>query len=234
MLLSNRRNVCKDNFTLKLDDHDLERCSSYKYLGVFFDEKLDWNTHVQYLCEKIGKVCRFLSKLRHCADLKIQKMVYLALVKSHLQYCNTAWGDAAETIIKPLKAMQNRIVRILTFAPFLSRNVLQFYKMLEVMDLTQIHQFEKGKFMYRLINNKLPSNFETLRCPTQVEQYNLRSAANERIPENLARTNYGYKQIKTSGARLWNNIPLEICKSESLNIFVNAYKNHIYPKQGND
>ena len=36
MLLTNKRNVCKDSFTLKLDDHDLERCSSYKYLGIFF------------------------------------------------------------------------------------------------------------------------------------------------------------------------------------------------------
>ena len=82
--------------------------------------------------------------MRHCADLKVQKMVYLAVVKSHLQYCNTAWGDAAKTVIKPLRAMQNRIIRILTFAPFLSRNVQQFYKMLEVMDLKQIHHFEKG------------------------------------------------------------------------------------------
>ena len=234
MLLTNRRNVCKDSFKLKLDDMDLERCSSYKYLGVFFDDKLDWSTHIKYLCEKIGKVCRFLSKLRHCADLKIQKMVYFAVVKSHLQYCNIAWGDAAKTIIKPLKAMQNRIIRILTFAPFLSRNIHQFYKLLEVMDLKQIHDFEKGKFMYRLMNKKLPSNFETLRCPTQIVQYNLRSSTNERIPEGLARTNYGCKQIKTSGAKLWNDIPIEIRKSESLNIFINKYKSYINPDLDNN
>ena len=196
----------------------------------FFDDKLNWGTHVKYLCEKLGKVCRFLSKLRHCADLKVQKMVYLAVVKSHLQYCNTAWGDAAKTVIKPLRAMQNRIIRILTFAPFLSRNVQQFYKMLEVMDLKQIHRFEKGKFMFRLINKKLPSNFEMLQCPTRAGQYSLRSAANEHIPENLARTNYGSRQIKTSGVKLWNNIPLEIRKSETLNIFTNMFKKHIHPE----
>ena len=46
-----------------------------------------------------------------------------------------------------------------------------------------------------------------LQCPARAGQYSLRSAANEHIPENLARTNYGSRQIKTSGAKLWNNIP---------------------------
>ena len=85
-----------------MNDSTLERCSSYKYLGVYFDEKLDWKIHIKYLCEKIGKVCGYLSKLRHCTSVKIQKMIYSAIVKSHLQYCNIVWGDASETAIKPL------------------------------------------------------------------------------------------------------------------------------------
>ena len=71
MLLTKKRSVNKDEFKLVLNDSYLERCSSYKYLGVYFDEKLDWKTHITYLCEKIGKVCGYLSKLRHCTGVKI-------------------------------------------------------------------------------------------------------------------------------------------------------------------
>ena len=227
MLLTNRRNVCKENFLLKLDGSCLERCSSYKYLGVFFDDKLNWKTHIKYLSEKIGKVCGFLSKLRHCADVKILKMVYSAVVKSHLQYCITAWGNASETILKPLMAMQNRIIRILTFAPFLCRNVQQYYDVLEVMNLKQIYKFEKGKFMFRLVNNKLPSNFENLWSPANEHNHNLRSSNSGNIREQFARTIYGRERIQSGGAKLWNEIPTQIQLCESLNIFINKYRNYV-------
>ena len=130
-------------------------------------------------------------------------------------------GDASVSAISPLVSMQNRIIRILTFAPFRSRNVQQYYDMLDVMNLKQIHYFEKGKFMYRLINQKLPNNFENLRPrPQQRTSYNLRSNNNGDVKESFSRTNYGYKRIETSGAKLWNDIPTTIKQSESLNIFV--------------
>ena len=52
-----------------------------------------------------------------------------------------------EERVKAVKALNNRIIQILTFAHFLPRNVQQFYEMLEAMDLKQIHRLEKGKFM---------------------------------------------------------------------------------------
>ena len=64
MLITNRKNVNKNDFKVNLNDSDLERCSSYKYLGVYFDDKLEWKTHVKYLCEKIGKVCGLFIKIK--------------------------------------------------------------------------------------------------------------------------------------------------------------------------
>ena len=130
--------------------------------------------------------------------------------------------------------MQNRIVKILTFAPFRSRNIKQYYEMLNVMDLKQIHDFEKGKFMYRLINKLLPSNFQHLWAPLREgNHYNLRSNTNGNVKEKFARTNFGDKRIQTSGARLWNNIPITIKKSESLSIFVDKYKKYLLPDVSN-
>ena len=100
------------------------------------------------------------------------------------------------------------------------------------MNLKQIHCFEKGKFIYRLINQELPNNFENLRPrPRQRASYNLRSNNNGDVKERFSRTNYGYKRIETSGAKLWNNIPTTIKHSESLNIFAERYKKHLLSDQ---
>ena len=102
------------------------------------------------------------------------------------------------------------------------------------MNIEQIHNFEKGKFMYRLVNKKLPCNFENLWSPLREStQYNLRSNDDGKIKEVFARTNYGYKMIQTSGARLWNSIPRAIKNGESLNIFTTQYRKHILSDQAN-
>ena len=107
----------KFKFKLKISGTPLERCSSYKYLGLHFDENLNWKTHIDYVCKKISKICGIISKLRHSVDIEILKTVYYALGYTYLRYGNIVWGNAAKTVLKPLETLQNRIIRIMTFVP---------------------------------------------------------------------------------------------------------------------
>ena len=160
MIIHRKKNKISDEFSLAINGSKLERCKQYKYLGVFIDDKLTWKSHVQHICTKIGRTCGALAKLRYCLDMNSLKSVYYALVYSHIQYCNLIWGDATETILKPLHTLLNRIVRIMTFAPFQSSNPQQFYDEIEILNLKQIHILEKAKFMFKFKNKKLPSNFD--------------------------------------------------------------------------
>ena len=126
MILSRKANLNEHDFVLKLNGAKLKRCSHYKYLGVIIDENLSWKSHIQHLCEKIGKTCSVLAKIRHCTDTATIKSVYYALVFSHLSYCNLIWGDACESIIKPLKTLLNRIIKIMVFAPYQSEKIKIF------------------------------------------------------------------------------------------------------------
>ena len=107
----------------------------------------------------------------------------------------------------------------------------EYYDILEVMNLEQIHKFEKGKFMFRLVNNKLPSNFCNRWSPVNEHNHNLRSSSSGNIREQFARTIYGTERIQSNGAKLWNEIPTQIQLCESLNIFVNKYRNCVMGKQ---
>ena len=85
MLISNKRNIPTD-FKLKIDNRNLGRCTSYKYLGVYFDENLDWKTHIEHVSSKISKACGCLTKLRNCVSTNVLRDVYHALINSYLQY----------------------------------------------------------------------------------------------------------------------------------------------------
>ena len=60
MIVSNKRNIPK--LSVKINEIPLVQCHSYKYLGIHFDDKLNWSTHVQNVCNKVSKACGALAK----------------------------------------------------------------------------------------------------------------------------------------------------------------------------
>ena len=41
--------------TLKINNHDIERINTMKFLGVLLDDNLSWKEHIKYLENKIAK-----------------------------------------------------------------------------------------------------------------------------------------------------------------------------------
>ena len=225
MIITNKRKPNDSEFHVNINGKRLEKCHSYKYLGVHIDENLNWKAHVDYICEKVTKVCGIFAKLRHCVGLDILKMVYHALVSSHIQYCNLIWGNADENTLKPLQSLQNKVIKIMTFAPFSSNNVKEIYDDLELLNLIQIHKLSKAKFAYKHTNGLLPSNFDNYLCNVETtHNHNLRSSSNGCYRQIWGKTNQSFKMIQYDGAKLWNSIPRSIKTVESLKNFSQIYK----------
>ena len=228
MLISKGKRICTGDFRLKLDGIPLERCVEYKYLGIYIDERLNWKRHIQYMCHKLSKVCGYFARLRNCAGMKTMKMIYNALVFSHLRYCNIVWGGASKTILKPLITLQNRIVRIMAFAPFQITDVRLFFEKFEFHNLEQINHFEIGKFMYKYKNNMLPEKFNGyFQLSGTNHNHNLRSVANEKYEQHRAKGLYGIKMIQHRGVKLWNELPFEIKNQSTLKRFTNLFKFYV-------
>ena len=224
MIISKRKGA-NQNFKLKINGVALERCTSYKYLGLFIDDGLTWKDHVKHVCQKLSRICGILSKIRYCVDINTLKTVYYALGYSYIRYCNIIWGNTSKSILKPLLALQNRIIRIMTFAPYGRIDIDDLYLKLKLISLDKIHFLEKAKFMYRYYNDKLPANFENYFQDHTVvnHSYNLRN----RNPPRQILSCYAEKMIKHNGIAIWNTIPNEIQICQNLKLFSNKLKKDI-------
>ena len=228
MLISKIRKIFDCDFRLNLNGVPLQRCSEYKYLGVYIDDKLNWKRHIQHVCDKLSKVCGYFSKLRRCTGLKTMRMIYNALVFSHLKYCNIAWGGANATILKPLVTLQNRIVKTMAFAPFLASDVYPYYEKFQLHNLEQINILEIGKFMYKYKNNMLPEKFKNyFQISGTTHSHNLRSVAQQNYEQHRAKSLYGLKMIHNTGVRLWNEFPMEIKSQKTFKKFTNLFKFYV-------
>ena len=224
MIITNKR-VSTKNFYLKINRTALERCSSYKYLGLFFDKDLNWNTHVNYLCKKLSKTCGIISKLRHCIDIETLKIVYYSLGYSYLRYGNIVWGNAAESVLEPLKTLQRRIIKIMTFAPFGRVDVEPVFRDLRILGLPEIHFLEKAKFMFKYFKGKLPQTFDSYFVQNEPapQPYFLRHARQI----NRVMSRFSEKMMKYNGIDIWNTIPEEIQNCNNIKSFCYRLKKDI-------
>ncbi len=225
MIIKRKNSKSFDNFVLKYNGKRMDRCSSYKYLGIHLDEKLSWKNHISYLCEKLSKMCGIFAKLRHCCGIDLLKTVYHALVESHLLYCNLIWGNTNENILEPLIKLQDKIIRIICFVPNHERDMTSLYKKLGLLDLKLLHKLSTAKFMFKFKNKKLPKSFDNFfKSSTAQERYPLRNRVNREYICEWGQTNYALKRLQYQGVQLWNNISPSIRNLTNIQDFSKKYK----------
>lgn len=70
-----------------MNGHVLQRVDEVMDLGIFFDSKLCFDVHVNYIFRKCSRLLGFI--FRACANFKIKKsfdFLYNALIRSILEY----------------------------------------------------------------------------------------------------------------------------------------------------
>ena len=151
MIITKKRKI--ENIAISIKNTSVEQCTSYKYLGVIFDNNLNWKDHIEYICGKITRSIGGLALLRHRTNISVLREVYFALVNSYARYGILAWGNASGVTLEPLKVLLNKAIRIITFAPFGPLDLDPIYRELEILTLNQTITLEKGKFMLKKEKN---------------------------------------------------------------------------------
>ena len=103
-----RRQLKKIN--LNINKNNIKQVFTSKYLGVYLDNKLTWQEHVQNLHVKLSKFTGVVYKIRNFVPQKIIMMLYNALIGSYLRYGIRSWGTCSATLIDDIKSAQNKIV----------------------------------------------------------------------------------------------------------------------------
>jgi hypothetical protein len=162
----------------------LELVSNYKYLGIVFDNRLNWSAHIHYLNNKLRKCIFMFSSLSRVLDSNLIKVVYYAYVQSIFQYGIIAWGGALNSIIQPLSITQKSIMKTalnkplrypsdMLFESFKVFNVKQLY-IKSILLYSFKHQFkfvQKIDHVY-LTRHQLGGGIVTLRISKSINSTN--------------------------------------------------------------
>ena len=91
----------------------IKRVKETKALGVYIDEFLSWNKHIEVISKKISSGIGAVRKLKPHVDHNTLICAYNALVLPHFDYCREVWDTINLTLCNRLQKLQNRAARII-------------------------------------------------------------------------------------------------------------------------
>lgn len=89
----------------------IEKVSSFKYLGVIFDNRMNWSCHFVFLKNKLRKFIFVFRQINDILNKNEIKLMYFAYVQSLLSFGILAWGAAYSTYIEPINIIQKAILK---------------------------------------------------------------------------------------------------------------------------
>lgn len=107
------RKRTQDNRIITLFGEPLQTINTAKYLGIIFDNKLNWKPHLQQATRAaMGKFVK-LYPLMKAGGLpkKAKLLIYKAVIRTAMLYGAEVWGTAAKIHTAPLQVTQNKILR---------------------------------------------------------------------------------------------------------------------------
>ena len=81
----------------------------FKYLGLFIDQYLTWNQHIEYIHDKTSKNLGAFHKTRTCLNIMTAIHLYKSLILLHFDYGDTIFSIATEHVLNKLQKVQNSL-----------------------------------------------------------------------------------------------------------------------------
>ena len=209
------------DFAFTHSEISIDNFFRYSKVNHLCKSKLDINSPIPGLFVLRERSSR--SSIRKLKDILPQsklEQVYRALVESHLRYGNELWGSLSDTKLNHLQRLQDRARTLIE-----SSNVKDGWRC-NWLSVSNLIKYDKAVMAYKIMNNLCPNSLQgkfTMR--SQISAYVTRNCRDIDIPKrNLE---FSKKSFLYSGAKLWNDIPLDIRNSPTVLTFKKKLKDYL-------
>ena len=96
------------NHTLSINGRNIDKVSTYKYLGITLDMNLNYNKHLENVIKSISYKSLLLAKIRKYITQDVVIRIYKTMILPVLEYGDVLYDGANKKLIDKLKTIQYR------------------------------------------------------------------------------------------------------------------------------
>ena len=204
---------------------------SYKALGVLLDEYLSFDEHISHLCAKIAKSLYCINRIKHFVTKKSLKMLYDAMIHSHLVYCINIYGCANPTALQKLKIKQKEAIRTIANVGY-REHTSPLFKQFKILPIEKLIKFYNLKFMHNFAHGRVPLSFADMWITNRTRNpaIELRNADDYYVPTHKMASvkRFPYFQFP----KIWNDANI-VKRNPSKCVFLKTVKSALLNEIGN-
>ena len=211
LLLSERGN----DYTISVGNERISNGTNEKILGINFDNKFNFNYHVNKLCKKASQKLHALARISNFMSFEQKKKVMNAFISSQFNYCPLIWMCHSRSCNSRINKIHERAFEIVY-----SDNISSYEQLLENSGSIKIHHKNLQALaieIYKALHN--PSNSlmsDLFRIKTS--KYNLRRSGTL-VSKSAKTLHFGTETISYLAPKIWELIPEDIKNCKTLNSF---------------
>ena len=217
-------NIDNVQYEIKIGETVIPRVMSTKLLGLHVDEKLKWNIHVNYVADKISKVCGVIYNIRKKLTPQAMRTIYMSLIYSHLIYCIPIWGNTWACHLRPVEVAQKRAVRTISNVARYE-HTHELFMNLKLLKLKNVHKYFSSLLIFKFLNcHYVPLIFSRHQNP-----YALRNANNVYVPHS--RSELFLRSVFYNTPSLWYSLDAQLKQIRNIETFKRKLKQYLLAHQ---
>ena len=183
-----------ENKTVNYMGIPLKRSEKVKYLGVIFDQKMQWEDHIKNVNQKILFKYSKIKAIASSLTPHTKKLLINALVMPYLNYCSSAWASATQG---RLGKLEKRL-----------KNVHSFLGKESSFCLKDLLNKNDAILVFKAMNHIAPDYMcSKFMLAKNSHSHRTRGATKNRITLPMVNTGFGQNTFSSRAAKVWNVLP---------------------------
>ena len=191
------------------------------------DPALSMSYQVKNVCKTAMHAIRKIGKIRQYLDQAATIRLVHAFVTSRLDSCNSLLFGLSEREISKIQRVQNIAARLVARTPRRAHITPVLHK-LHWQPIRQRLAYKILLFVFKALNGLSP-NYIIDMIQVYIPSRALRSASTNRLKQVMPSTKtFGARSFLYAAAHLWNDIPVTLRHSITLNVFKSKLKTYLF------
>ncbi|XP_068240284.1 uncharacterized protein [Palaemon carinicauda] len=141
---------------INFNGFEIEKSIKVKNLGVYFDQYILFDGHIDEVCRKVNGTLIYLNRIKDRFDSEMRGMVVRSLAVSILDYCLKIWGSTTKQQLQRIQRLQNFAAKVIDGKAKKYDHATPILNNLQWLTIKQKIDFYVCVMIFNVLHNLIP------------------------------------------------------------------------------